>query len=391
MKSVFLLCEYGISYNTISQLYERNITLEDIINNNDIIDNILGTGEKKNQILLNLDKAYSRSDNFSVYDLIEFGLSKNIVEFLFENKIRISDIDETIKEKYEISENTYNKIINAIQLMVKSKNISLNLTNSSLFSLIKSNFNNSNFTIYELIDLIESKHYKFDDETLLLLEELIRQNKIKKNENLYFIPYKVEDLKKYGLSNLLVKFLNENDVKLSNILEKNFALPFEVLPSKYNKVLEAFNKFRQDTNYILELTNENMITLIKKYFENEPFKIEQFIDKIEECGFLKNNLDDLISYAIENNILKKKNDIFSVVYPTLKQELEKINNKNFHKDMVIKKLSGMTLEQIGDEYGVTRERIRQIVTKELNKISTVSEEEYKHYFIKYNIDVETFS
>ena len=49
-------------------------------------------------------------------------------------------------------------------------------------------------------------------------------------------------------------------------------------------------------------------------------------------------------------------------------DVDEIENKNNHYDIVIKKLSGMTLEQIGQEYGLTRERIRQIEAKALRKL-----------------------
>ena len=50
----------------------------------------------------------------------------------------------------------------------------------------------------------------------------------------------------------------------------------------------------------------------------------------------------------------------------------------------------MTLEQIGQEYGLTRERIRQIFTKELNKIKDIDEDRFADIFQKYNFDEDLF-
>ena len=76
--------------------------------------------------------------------------------------------------------------------------------------------------------------------------------------------------------------------------------------------------------------------------------------------------------------------------PRLKEEIEKIKNEN-HKDIILKKLTGRTLESIGGEYNVTRERIRQIIQKEIKKITfTREEEKFKDLFETYNFDCELF-
>lgn len=43
------------------------------------------------------------------------------------------------------------------------------------------------------------------------------------------------------------------------------------------------------------------------------------------------------------------------------------------KDMLYRLINGETLQEIGDEYGLTRERVRQITTRELNYLRNVYE------------------
>src|SRR5574344_43529 len=116
MKSIFLLCEFGIPYNTILQLYDANIN---------IMDNILSNGEKKFLILKIIDRAYLYPDDHSVYELIEFGLSKSIVESLINKKIRLKDIKQNIQEKYKIGQATYKKIEDSLQTYLETKNIKI--------------------------------------------------------------------------------------------------------------------------------------------------------------------------------------------------------------------------------------------------------------------------
>lgn len=56
------------------------------------------------------------------------------------------------------------------------------------------------------------------------------------------------------------------------------------------------------------------------------------------------------------------------VYPSIYYIIEQSSLKYEEKDIMLKKLSGMTLEAIAQEYGVTRERIRQKFEKNLRKL-----------------------
>ncbi|HFR3884973.1 TPA: sigma factor-like helix-turn-helix DNA-binding protein, partial [Streptococcus suis] len=61
------------------------------------------------------------------------------------------------------------------------------------------------------------------------------------------------------------------------------------------------------------------------------------------------------------------------------------------KEIFILKLSGLTLQEIGDRYNITRERVRQRLKKVLSKLPLISEiEEYKDVFCKYEITKDLF-
>lgn len=266
MKSIFVLCDFGIAYNTVERLYENNIKIYDIVNNPDCLNDVLGTrSQKADRIKEIIIDVVSSKNDYSIYDLMHCGLSKGIVQLLLDKKIKVTDINENLLKKDFISESTYRKIMKSYENFIKENNIKFELDCKTLLNFIKSIFKYEEFNIDEL-----------------------------------------------------------------------------------------------------------------KY---------QFVGSCYEL----NNLETLLMDLLSKKILRKIEDKFSLIKPKLINELDKINKDNNHYDIVLKKLNGQTLESIGNEYNVTRERIRQIIQKELKKISKTREEEkYHEVFETYNFDVSLF-
>ena len=80
MKSLFLLCEYGIPTSTIETLRKNNVTFDDILFNTNKLNQIFGESSiKKQQIIDKANKLSLTEKQFSIYELLEYGLSKGIV------------------------------------------------------------------------------------------------------------------------------------------------------------------------------------------------------------------------------------------------------------------------------------------------------------------------
>ena len=266
MKSIFLFCNYGIAYTTILKLYKQNITTIDIVNNTECLDHILGTNSKKAyEIKKKIFDVLNSKENYSLYDLIPYGLSKSIVALLINNHVTFSEINESLLNKPFISNSTYNKIIKSY--------------NDFLFN-------------------IDIKHN-----------------------------------------------LNEQELK----------------------------------------------SMIKTFYKYEVFSIEELLKLCEQKKVDNNNIMYLIHNLLKNKILMKKDNGYCLMKPRLEEIVCKIPIKNNHRDILVKKLSGNTLESIGTQYNVTRERIRQIIKKEMDKFPiTYEEEKYKKLFTTYHFDCELF-
>lgn len=266
MKSIFLFCNYGIAYTTILKLYEQNIAIVDIVNNPECLDKVLGNKSKKaTEIIEKVFDVLNSKENYSLYDLIPYGLSKTIVTLLINNRVTFNEINESLLSEPFISNSTYSKIINS-----------------------------------------------------------------------------------------------------------------------YNNFLLNVDK-KQDLN------EQELKTVIKTFYKYEVFSIEELLKLCEQKKFNNNKIMYLIHNLLKNKILMKKNNGYCLMKPRLEEITCKIPVKNNHRDIVMKKLSGNTLENIGSQYNVTRERIRQIIKREIDKFPiTYEEEKYEKLFTTYHFDCELF-
>ena len=201
--------------------------------------------------------------------------------------------------------------------------------------------------------------------------------------------YSIYDLTYCGLSKSITDLLISNSIKIDDINEKLRNKTF-ISDSTYKKIIKCFNEFIMTNNIKLSLSIELLLSLIKNMYSYNCFNSIELSKEIEKCNYDVSNLNELLNELLDKKILKKEDDNYSLIKPKLKVEIQKIKDDS-HKDMVLKKLSGRTLESIGSEYNITRERVRQIIQKEINKFSITREEEkYKEIFESYDFDCELF-
>lgn len=76
-------------------------------------------------------------------------------------------------------------------------------------------------------------------------------------------------------------------------------------------------------------------------------------------------------------------------YPSILDYISKLSNEKV-KDMLGRKVSGETLEAIGSTWGITRERVRQIILKEIRKRPRVEEDQYLPLYSSYQFSRDAF-
>ena len=104
------------------------------------------------------------------------------------------------------------------------------------------------------------------------------------------------------------------------------------------------------------------------------------------CGVLDSVLEELTA---ENLIWTTDEDTIVRRYPSVTEYAESIlQEKDRH--FVLGRLEGATLEELGNQNGVTRERARQVVKKHFDKRPTLAEDRYAEIFGAYNWSKEDF-
>lgn len=389
MKSIFLLCEYGVPLTTVNNLYENNITIEQILSDNSCLDFFMdSSGTKKKKIMEGVQQINNSNKYNSLYELVEFGLSKTIVEKLIVMGMGLEDINENGMRKYKIGNATFNKIFTAFHKYLNKKNIKIELGIEDIYLQIKNHFGHRLFKMEDLNNFFDCNNYSTNN-LEIAINKLSNDNKIMFNKNEFYVPYNIHDLEKYGLSKTIINFLEENNIKLGDINE-NMQKDFCISNGKFRKILNAYNMLAKEYDFHVELTERMLLKFIEKNFEHNKFTFDELKNILENNGYYVDKLEQYLLLLKNSEKISFDNGLFCVAYPKLIDELNKISNKNNHLNIVLKKLSGLTLEQIGNEYDVTRERIRQIFSKELKKIPVVEEDKYSKYITKYNFSCELF-
>ena len=176
----------------------------------------------------------------------------------------------------------------------------------------------------------------------------------------------------------LILYPNQDLKLLDKLGKKSYE---EAIGFKNNIFLEnQFDKKSLDflKRVIKTLTKENEIsTIYLKNFlaNNSDYPTDNLIN---DLNLLRSN--EIIIYTMNGIKFKRK---------SLLEVAEGLDDKN--KKLFLSRLEGKTLQELGDERGLTRERIRQKLARIYEKIPEVEEDEYKSIFEEYNFESDEFT
>lgn len=169
--------------------------------------------------------------------------------------------------------------------------------------------------------------------------------------------------------------LKEED-KLSSI-QNTFLFENERIFSKLSK-----------TEKIKTILFNNTLEYIKKYINGVSY---YDLSKYLPRGFnYKSIIDDILDNLSQQQLIYLENDCYIFKYASILNYVNSIE-KSFVKDILIARLQGKKLEEIGTEVNLSRERIRQIVFNIMKNRPVVFEDQYKHIFMEYHFEKDQFA
>lgn len=210
----------------------------------------------------------------------------------------------------------------------------------------------------------------------------------------------VYDLFDFGFNKVQLDRIYSKDLSVYNLCNeeniKNSDLPLQTkekllkeMPRYVQKCNDLFGESR--LSFIYDNSDKLYGYIKKSFLQNERFtipKLKMKIEKIDSSYPLEDLMHD-IDKLFDKGKLKKDFDGLYYTIPTLREKIESLDDRE--KDIILKKFSGGKLETIAIEYGLSKERVRQIILKKISSLGTFSEDKYKSVFEKYAWTYETFN
>lgn len=129
-----------------------------------------------------------------------------------------------------------------------------------------------------------------------------------------------------------------------------------------------------------------VLRLLEQY--EEAVRPEDLLERLPagtSLSTLKRLLGDLLrreQIAIRNNHVCRR-------WPTALEFVERVSDPR-HRDILLSRLRGETLEEIGQRLGLSRERIRQLTIKALDRRPRLQEDRYQYLYNHYDFSQEDF-
>lgn len=333
MNSLYDLCDYGYKIKDVLKLKEYGITVRDICSGKK------NNKYKFNKLCYNAQKIFRKHSNVfnrdSIYELHEYGISTAIIDSI-RLKVTIQDLrnysDKDLKEKY-------------------------NIKYSTILKIRKCGYFN------ETLQYPENDNEKDD------YNEIVK-------------------LKDYGVTKSSINKILYNDIQLDELLSWDIDVIIKNLNiSKPTacKLENALERYRIK-NGIRKPLKKALPEYLQKKSKYSYVDIEKIYNEFQDYD--KKEIKETLEELTSTEIIKNKDTLYRYNFLQLETIIGLIKEEKI-KDMIELKLQGKNFQEIGDKYGITRERVRQIVGKFIfNNI--VQEDIYRNIIEEYNFSKNEF-
>ena len=237
------------------------------------------------------------------------------------------------------------------------------------------------------------------------IQEILSKIELLKDYNFDNIDISIEDLglsEEEKISKESVDFLK----KVAKILDCNTERLISNISDHYFSFMQHTdltekNEYNYITENIVSLLwwknsygKEKWLKYIIRQISKNIYGIEEDVlwESIPEILKDKKIYKKTIEYLCELNLIKKLyDDRFVIVYKSVKEEVYNYLTEN-EANIFLNRISGKTLEEIGNTLEITKEGVRKIVAKCLKKLflEKFKEDFFLDIYLKYDVSKETF-
>jgi hypothetical protein len=169
--------------------------------------------------------------------------------------------------------------------------------------------------------------------------------------------------------------------------------------SSLHELIDVFGKTRGKNfyNHISRLIFEGDFTF------HSPKFLVRFLEEnigVQEVtlGYIKNIVKDTIydesklleevNLLVQDGHLQITSKGIKIVPEDLLVQIEQIAKDQRENQIMLERLQGKTLQEIGQKYDISRERVRQIAARILSELKNVEADKYKDFYKDYNFTCE---
>lgn len=171
-------------------------------------------------------------------------------------------------------------------------------------------------------------------------------------------------------------------LKRSSILTSVTTCKVEELIVNKDFIYEIYNN-----NFLSELLKEHILKVIKK--SANLIQLSEIRDDLPKHLKHSDILINILNELIADKKIERFDDSYRIWYPRLNEYINTLEDVR-EKKILYYRFQGKTLEDMGQQLGITRERIRQLEKKAVSKFPRLREDDYFETFKKYNLTQELF-
>ena len=130
--------------------------------------------------------------------------------------------------------------------------------------------------------------------------------------------------------------------------------------------------------------SNHFVSIISR--SNENVKPSRLYNEVPRMFLTENFVTDILSELESARRIECCDDGYRIYLPSIGDWLETL--KDSQKRAISLRLQGKTLEECGQIMGITRERVRQIISKAVSRKPILREDDYSYWFRQYDITEE---